>query len=251
MCCFTWGMEWSVKLHVPWYRKKQLNTAGKAYLFETLFSKCSKLFQRPMCHQYPSITEDIQMAYSLCHASFPLNHTERNGNIAQCLEQQHFVFVLWYLPQPFLLACFSSQEVVGRQQIFCKEVGRCPSNLQGKDRLLVIGQLVSGEPHQKVMALSSSSTLGFAGFDLALRKRVLAHHHMQGVGSVTAQLCRCHIASRIYWSPLIIYSNMSSFLERTVPLKYNSNDTFEITLPVGAEAMKFMRDWMTESPQWR
>lgn len=92
------------------------------------------------------------------------------------------------------------------------------------------------------MALSSSSTLGFAGFDLALRKRVLARHRMQGVGSVTAQLSRCYIASRIYWSPLIIYSNMSSSLERTVPLKYNSNDTFEITLPVGAEVMKLMRD---------
>lgn len=59
-----------------------------------------------MGHWYPSITENINVACSLCHASFPLIHTEHNGNLARCLEQQHFAFMLWYLPQLFPLAFF-------------------------------------------------------------------------------------------------------------------------------------------------
>jgi len=42
---------------------------------------------------------------------------------------------------------------------------------------------------------------------------------------------------------------MISFLERTVSVNYSSNETFEITLPIGAEIMKFMHDLMTRSPQ--
>lgn len=77
-----------------------------------------------------------------------------------------------------------------------------------------------------VLALSSSSTLGFRDFDLVLRNQVLAHHSMRGVGVVAAQLPRCYIEYGIYWPPLIIYSNTISFWERRMSLEYNSNDTF-------------------------
>lgn len=115
--------------------------------------------------------------HGLCHASFPLNHTERNGNIAQFLEQ-HFAFMLWYLPQPILLA-FSFLTKEGAKYFVRKK--SCVLKTYEK-RLIFSHWPACAESHQKVLALSSSSNLGIGDFGFALRNQVLIHDSTQGVG---------------------------------------------------------------------
>jgi len=49
---------------------------------------------------------------------------------------------------------------------------------------------------------------------------VLAHHSVQR-GILTEELCWYNVAYKVYWSPLITYSNMISFLQRTITVSQN------------------------------
>lgn len=103
---------------------------------------CQSILNYPRDQSATSIHQSQKIKISLCslcHASFPLNHTESNGSIAQCLEQ-HFAFLLWYLPQRIRLA-FSFLIEEGAKY-FARKKSCVLKTYRKKYWLLVFGQLV-------------------------------------------------------------------------------------------------------------
>lgn len=179
--------------------------------------------------------------HSLCHASFPLNHTERNGNIAQFLEQ-HFAFMLWYLPQPILLA-FSFLTKEGAKY-FVRKKSCVLKTYEKKTDFYSLASLCWITPEGPCFKFFKQP--GHWWFWFCSEKPSADSWLHAGGRGVTAKLSRCYRVYRVQWSPLLICSNMLRSLGRTLSLKYNSDDTSEITLPVDAEAIQLVHNWITE-----